>query len=136
MAKKNNKQAKFFCENCGSEVPESSKFCKKCGKFFSAVRCPKCGCTGHSSEFKNGCPQCGYAVGQDGKASYRNTMNDSSRTDINAKALEAIFSSAKKSTQPSNKNSDSSLPVWIYLLTGFCMLGVIFAVYGCLRMPA
>ena len=36
------KKAKYFCENCGSEVPAKAKFCPKCGKFFSSVRCPEC----------------------------------------------------------------------------------------------
>lgn len=137
MAKKNNnQQAKFFCENCGSEVPESSKFCKKCGKFFSAVRCPKCGCTGHSSDFKNGCPDCGYAVGQDGQVTYR--KNDSSisySTVNNAKALSAIFSSTKKEDYYSSRKNENSLPVWVYLLTAIGMIGMLIAVYSCIRNP-
>ena len=58
MAKK---QAKFFCENCGEEVAQNARFCNKCGRFFSAVRCPQCGKVGSSHSFVNGCPSCGYA---------------------------------------------------------------------------
>ena len=46
--KKTDKEAKFFCESCGSEVPRKSRFCPVCGKFFASVRCPKCGHTGAS----------------------------------------------------------------------------------------
>ena len=56
MAKK---QAKFFCENCGEEVAQNARFCNKCGRFFSAVRCPQCGKVGSSHSFVNGCPSCG-----------------------------------------------------------------------------
>ena len=62
------RQAKFFCESCGAEVPHNSKVCNNCGRFFASVRCPNCGKTGTSSSFINGCPQCGYAVsGSKGK---------------------------------------------------------------------
>ena len=54
------KQAKFYCENCSEEVKQNDKFCKKCGRFFSNVRCPKCGKIGSSNSFSNGCPSCGY----------------------------------------------------------------------------
>ncbi|WP_191014861.1 zinc ribbon domain-containing protein [Treponema zioleckii] len=60
--------AKFFCESCGAEVPANSKFCRHCGRFFSSVRCPVCGLTGSNEKFKNGCPNCGYAIpGKNGK---------------------------------------------------------------------
>ena len=49
MAKK---QAKFFCENCGEEVAQNARFCNKCGRFFSAVRCPQCGKVGSSPKKK------------------------------------------------------------------------------------
>ena len=70
-----NKKAKFFCESCGAEVPHNSRVCVNCGKFFASVRCPNCGKTGSSSTFINGCPDCGYAVG-DSKNNYNfNNIN-------------------------------------------------------------
>ena len=60
MAKQKN--AKYFCENCGAEVASKARFCPHCGKFFSAVRCPNCGHTGSVSEFKKGCPVCHFAI--------------------------------------------------------------------------
>ena len=63
--KSKSKEAKFFCESCGSEVPRNSKTCPMCGKFFASVRCPQCGRIGSNDDFKNGCPTCGYAVNPD-----------------------------------------------------------------------
>lgn len=54
------KQPRFFCENCKREVSVRDKVCPGCGKFFSDVRCPKCGFTGRGSLFQAGCPKCGY----------------------------------------------------------------------------
>ena len=66
MKKRNkSKEAKFFCESCGSEVPRNSRTCPTCGKFFASVRCPQCGRIGSNDDFKNGCPTCGYAVNPD-----------------------------------------------------------------------
>lgn len=106
------KKAKFYCENCGVEVPESAKICNYCGRFFSSVRCPKCGATGSTSQFTNGCPKCGYAaagnnISQIGKSSNRNGSN--------------FFSFSKK-----KRGEDAPLPIWIYLLTVIA-LGVIVA---------
>jgi hypothetical protein len=54
-------RSRFFCENCGAEVRPDAKVCPKCGRFFSAVRCPNCGYTGEGREFLHGCPSCGYS---------------------------------------------------------------------------
>ncbi|WP_455156498.1 zinc ribbon domain-containing protein, partial [Treponema socranskii] len=59
---KGKQRAKFFCENCGAEVPADARVCKNCGRFFSSVRCPACGATGSASKFAKGCPVCGYAT--------------------------------------------------------------------------
>jgi hypothetical protein len=55
-------RAKYFCENCQAEVAPNARFCPKCGKFFAAVRCPKCGHTGDVKDFIHGCTVCGYAM--------------------------------------------------------------------------
>jgi hypothetical protein len=56
-------RSRFFCENCGTEVRPHAKVCPKCGRFFSAVRCPQCDYTGEGKEFLHGCPNCGYSGG-------------------------------------------------------------------------
>jgi predicted RNA-binding Zn-ribbon protein involved in translation (DUF1610 family) len=50
----------FFCENCKREVLARDKICPHCGRFFTDVRCPKCGYSGEILEFHFGCPRCGY----------------------------------------------------------------------------
>ena len=52
--------ARFFCENCHAEVSARDKVCPSCGRFFSLVRCPRCGLTGEARRFRHGCPSCGY----------------------------------------------------------------------------
>jgi uncharacterized membrane protein YvbJ len=56
-------KARFFCENCGTEVSYKALRCPSCGKFFSAVSCPSCGFQGKADNFLYGCPMCGYLVG-------------------------------------------------------------------------
>jgi hypothetical protein len=52
----------FFCEYCGAEVRRDARLCPRCGRFFSSVKCPKCGFVGTADAFDSGCPDCGYAV--------------------------------------------------------------------------
>ncbi|QTQ11831.1 zinc ribbon domain-containing protein [Treponema parvum] len=94
------KEAKFFCENCGAEVPQDAKFCRTCGRFFTSVRCPACGFIGVANVFTNGCPKCGYA---DSRLHFK----------------EIGFRSKDK------KKGDSPLPVWIYLFVIAGLLGII-----------
>jgi hypothetical protein len=53
---------RFFCENCGAEVPGNAKNCPACGRFFASVRCPSCDFTGGEALFRGGCPACGYSA--------------------------------------------------------------------------
>ena len=115
MAKK---QAKFFCENCGEEVAQNARFCNKCGRFFSAVRCPQCGKVGSSHSFVNGCPSCGYAE----KNSKSKSTNQNKDSQFEAKNKKSHFymhkpKYASTSSSTNKKGAGSSLPVWIYILT-------------------
>jgi len=56
------KRPRFFCESCGSEVAKNARICPHCGRFFSSVKCPKCGHVGKADDFASGCPVCGYAL--------------------------------------------------------------------------
>ncbi|MDA8411931.1 MAG: zinc ribbon domain-containing protein [Treponema sp.] len=62
------KTPRYFCEHCGAEVKANARICPKCGRFFSAVKCPKCGFVGESEDFRAGCPVCGYALGSNNGA--------------------------------------------------------------------
>ena len=141
MSKKSKlKDAKFFCESCGSEVPRNAKVCPVCGKFFAAVRCPQCGRTGTSDEFKNGCPSCGYAVDL---TSYFLGQIDDEETPKNKKEKKRkqknkfnniAFTGYKDNTTSKNSSysPDSSLPVWIYVVTIVVFIILCICLYSCL----
>lgn len=80
---------KFFCEHCGAEVGRDEKSCRRCGRFFSSVRCPSCGFAGREDLFAEGCPVCGYS----------STSAPSPRRG------------------PSDAPAAPPLPFWVYLLT-------------------
>lgn len=126
-------KAKFFCENCGTEVPENAKVCKQCGKFFSAVRCPNCGATGNASEFAKGCPLCGYGV---------NGSRSSQKDQHSSLALKENFSFNTNGTDnrwtyhaPHFIKRDHSLPPWIYIITSCMLITLIIVFYSCLKSP-
>ncbi|NLM01216.1 MAG: zinc ribbon domain-containing protein [Treponema sp.] len=98
----NKKKARFFCENCKSEVKSNARFCNKCGKFFVSVRCPKCGKSGPQNIFVKGCPQCGYATTQ------RKTQKEHS----------FVF--------PKTEVSNDGLPYWIYVIVIGVLIGLIW----------
>ena len=122
--KKTDKEAKFFCESCGSEVPRKSRFCPVCGKFFASVRCPKCGHTGATEDFKNGCPNCGYAVNSNSSLSQNKDLNNS--LSDNKSNNKISRNKIKKTTQ------DGSLPVWIYIISILVLIILIICLYSCL----
>ena len=122
--KKTDKEAKFFCESCGSEVPRKSRFCPVCGKFFASVRCPKCGHTGVTEDFKNGCPDCGYAVNSNSSLSQNKDLNNS--LSDNKSNNKISRNKIKKTTQ------DGSLPVWIYIIAVLVLIILIICLYSCL----
>lgn len=128
MAKK---QAKFFCENCGEEVAQNARFCNKCGRFFSAVRCPQCGKVGSSHAFVNGCPACGYAEkGKDKKS--KSSSKDSQFEARNQKSHFYMHKPKYSSSSASkNKAGNNSLPVWIYILTLGVLAVMIVLVMKC-----
>ena len=121
MAKKQS--AKFFCENCGAEVPQNARVCKHCGKFFSSVRCPVCGTTGSPGKFANGCPNCGYAVGQ-GQKIDAPVQKEEKASRKSKKALLAAIDS--RNPRGRKRNVDGTLPVWsFFLILGILGIAVI-----------
>lgn len=126
--KSKSKEAKFFCESCGSEVPRNARTCPTCGKFFASVRCPKCGNTGSNDDFKNGCPACGYAINPE-------TMYGGSFNNIKMKDS-AKFKPGKrlnkKRTGRKGSYSESSLPVWIYIVSIAVLVFLLICLYSCL----
>ena len=134
--KKKSKEAKFFCESCGSEVPRSSKVCPTCGKFFAAVRCPQCGATGSNDDFKDGCPRCGYAINPDGtKSNGSGLINLSGSKNKKGKKSKqeidwSIFSGRHNGS--SAGYAESGLPVWVYASSVFVLIILMICLYSCL----
>ena len=126
--KKTDKEAKFFCESCGSEVPRKSRFCPVCGKFFASVRCPKCGHTGASEDFKRGCPECGYAVNSNVSLA-QNKDSDDLFENYNESKNKIILNKSNKSNK---SGQDGSLPVWIYIISVLVLIILIICLYSCL----
>jgi hypothetical protein len=91
----------FFCENCGTEVPRKSAKCPGCGRYFSSIRCPKCGFTGGEQLFSGGCPVCGYSS----PPNRVRAENRQGRSRRNA------------AERPLGADSTGSLPIWVYVFT-------------------
>ena len=122
-----NTQAKFFCENCNSEVRADARFCPTCGKFFSSVKCPMCGAVGTSQQFKDGCPKCGYA---EGKSSQANSETKSTKKFAisNSKTSKKKSENANGSTLFPKRfvsKGDDALPAWIYIAAAVLLIGII-----------
>lgn len=116
-------RAKYFCENCGKEVAANARFCPHCGRFFSAVRCPKCDYSGAVTAFKKGCPRCHYAMTHEdiyGKAEDVPSV-------INKKNHFYIKHPKQRNNKPKESFSNDA-PVWLYfvsIIAFFVMLGII-----------
>ena len=131
MKKSKRKDAKFFCESCGSEVSKNAKVCPFCGKFFASVRCPKCGNTGTTDEFAQGCPKCGYAVHSDlfSKNNYNFPLSSGKKNHKNT-----FFDIFKSSSSKNEKNEESSaIPLWIYVLCIAILALLLIMIYKFLR---
>jgi ssDNA-binding Zn-finger/Zn-ribbon topoisomerase 1 len=109
-----NKKPRFFCDNCGAEVPMSAKSCPQCGRFFASVRCPKCGFTGRDEDFARGCPACGYSASPQGTP---------------GKAGGAL----KKHEPPAENRAGEVLPFWMYLFAALVFICVLALLYNLLR---
>jgi predicted RNA-binding Zn-ribbon protein involved in translation (DUF1610 family) len=100
MAKK--AEVKFFCENCGSEVPLNAKLCPKCGRSFSSVRCPACGFVGEEGLFGKGCPACGYRVDGNGSNGWERYIPTAAQ---------------------------HGLPLWVYVVTAMALAAAAVGLY-------
>ncbi len=128
-----SQKAKFFCENCGAEVPQNAKMCRHCGRFFSSVRCPACGATGKNEDFINGCPVCGYAVkkggnnpsaglsgGKNGNISFKEkNAGRKSRARLRREIEE------RNPKTFSRQKSDGTLPMWSFFVILAVLAGII-----------
>ena len=135
--KSKSKEAKFFCESCGSEVPRNSKVCPTCGKFFASVRCPQCGRIGSNEDFKNGCPTCGYAVNPDtgmggsgyGIAGAFGSGKGRGGARYGARGLLGL---GRKPAVAKGGYVESSLPGWVYIVSLLILAALVLGLYSCL----
>ena len=104
--KSDPKAPKFFCENCGAEVPMDGKRCPQCGRYFASIRCPACGFVGDDDMFKGGCPVCGYSSAGNTSARQQESGNF-----------------------PQSKKPAGALPVWVYVLTAIAFIAVVIALF-------
>lgn len=123
-----SKKAKYFCENCGAEVNANARFCPNCGKFFAAVRCPRCSYTGTIKDFKTGCPRCHYAMSKDelyGTENFETSFSssDGKKHKLSRKSKKLIKKSFAVHQNKKNISSDS--PTWLLIIS---ILAVIFLV--------
>lgn len=124
-----SKKAKFFCENCGAEVPKDAKMCRHCGRFFSSVRCPQCGENGSPEKFSNGCPVCGYSTGNISKKSSSSLFKNKKASKTSKKALLSAIDERYESINgvPQRQdNGDEALPWWLYLIIFSILFFILF----------
>ena len=132
------KKARFFCENCQTEVKGNARFCSKCGRFFAAVKCPACGKTGASHTFAHGCPNCGYAVGSENSKSNSGDFNFNSEKKSQKKnnskknIFQKFFNDNNESSQ--KKYSEDSLPLWIYLVAIIFLVVILFVFFQTIKL--
>lgn len=133
--KKKSKEAKFFCESCGSEVPRNSRVCPTCGKFFAAVRCPQCGATGSNDDFRDGCPRCGYAINPDtisGRHSGAINIQNFGNTPSGRKTRQNLDWSIFRGKKNSLGYAESGLPIWVYVSSVIVLIVLMICLYSCL----
>jgi predicted RNA-binding Zn-ribbon protein involved in translation (DUF1610 family) len=108
--------ARFFCENCGTEVNRNTGRCPSCGRVFASVRCPACGFTAAESLFKEGCPVCGYCAPK--------------TEEVPAGAPAWPLRSSKNNVHAGRRKKTrgwvfiSALPLWVYVLALLALAAV------------
>lgn len=115
------KETEFLCENCKARVAKDAKMCRKCGKFFHAVRCPKCGAVGNVEYFERGCPECGYFPSA-------NIEKNHQKKEKNLSYKKAYFLlNLIKRVRLEESAREEALPKWVYVVLFF----LFSAVFSC-----
>lgn len=127
-------KAKYFCENCGSEVAAKARFCPNCGKFFSSIRCPQCGKMGTVKDFMNGCPACHYAMSHEELYGTPDEDDDTPNTvdgrkhKLSRKSKRQI-KNAFKTFNNKTAQTFSDAPVWVFFLGIVLLIIVLGALF-------
>ena len=129
------KSAKYFCENCGSEVAAKAKFCPKCGRFFSSVRCPKCGKLGSVNDFKSGCPRCHYAMTHEdiyGEPEGSEETLDGRKHSLSLLSRLKIKNAFRQHDKNVRGSTGDGAPAWLFVASIIVLIGIlVFIFYRC-----
>jgi len=106
-------ETRFYCENCGNDVPFNAKVCPSCGKVFSAVKCPVCLFEGKPGVFLQGCPECGYMSPQIEGLSLQAGRHSDARSYKHSEAASAN-KKVRRSRKKPNREKSTLLPRWLY----------------------
>jgi predicted RNA-binding Zn-ribbon protein involved in translation (DUF1610 family) len=105
-------QIKFYCENCGAQVPLNVERCPACRKIFFSVMCPLCKYEALPKEFRFGCPSCGY-------------MSRRMKVKIKEKELSEKEKKKRRLSSFKKKRKRIQLPLWSYKLAVVALIASI-----------
>ncbi|MCR5218315.1 zinc ribbon domain-containing protein [Treponema sp.] len=126
------KKAKYFCENCNSEVAWNARFCPKCGKFFAAVRCPECGYVGSHRDFKTGCPKCHYSFTGGTDNIPANADGTFRKAKLSGKSKKRIKDAFASYNSKHSGAEDDGVPSGLFIGSIVVLLGIfIFTFFKC-----
>ncbi len=119
---------RYFCDLCGTEVPKNTIRCPSCGRYFTAIQCPRCGFRGEEKDFAQGCPRCGYmkiaagaaGTGPSGGSDSSGTARPAGRSKARGRRKRTAPSRAAGSPLVQRPPAPSA-PVGVYRLIGICL---------------
>ena len=116
---------RFFCDLCGTEVPRNTIRCPTCGRYFTAIQCPRCGFRGEEKDFFQGCPKCGYMkihrAGGSAKAGSSGRGDRAAKKRTSRRQKKAIPASRTGSSPVIEETPMPAAPVFVYRLIGVAL---------------
>jgi predicted RNA-binding Zn-ribbon protein involved in translation (DUF1610 family) len=124
---------RFFCEQCGTEVPKNTVRCPSCGRYFTAIQCPQCGFRGSETDFAAGCPTCGYmrpreTVAENGRSGRRRGRGRKKRRNAGSSAGAGRVRSQGNRPGPAESPGPPSSLYKIMGIVLVILLGILIAV--------
>ena len=121
---------RYFCDLCGTEVPKNTIRCPSCGRYFTAIQCPRCGYRGEDKDFAQGCPKCGYMKisrpsGGTAGGSIRKTRRGGDRRRRSSSAPSAAGKTPAR--REARELPAPSAPVGVYRLIGIVLALILVA---------
>jgi predicted RNA-binding Zn-ribbon protein involved in translation (DUF1610 family) len=119
---------RFFCDLCGTEVPRNTIRCPTCGRYFTAIQCPRCGYRGEEKDFAEGCPQCGYMKIPRADGSARaGSAGSRAKGKARRRRRTAVQSGAAPSSPVVEEAPLPGAPVGVYRLIGIILTLILIA---------